>query len=71
LFLKDQRGELKLTVFDILNTNTGIQQNVDVTYVEIQRYNTLKRYVMLGFTYKIGTQPSNPKGMRRMMIRHN
>lgn len=71
LFLKDKRGELKLTVFDILNTNTGIQQNVDVTYVEIQRYNTLKRYVMLGFSYKIGTQPSNPKGMRRMMIRQN
>ncbi|MGL5889304.1 MAG: outer membrane beta-barrel protein, partial [Bacteroidia bacterium] len=71
LFLKEDRGELKLTVFDILNTNTGIEQNVDVTYVEIQRYNTLKRYIMLGFTYKIGTQPSGKqKGMRRMMIRH-
>jgi Outer membrane protein beta-barrel family len=70
-FLKENRGELKLSVFDILNTNTGIEQNVDITYVEIQRYNTLKRYIMLGFTYKIGaTLDANAKGMRRMMIRH-
>jgi hypothetical protein len=71
MFLKGNKGQLKLNVFDILNTNTGIEQNVEDTFVEIQRYTTLRRYVMLSFTYKIGKAPEmmdGPRGGRRMMM---
>lgn len=74
MFLKDKKGQLKLNVFDMLNTNTGIEQNVEDTFVEIQRYTTLRRYAMLSFTYKLGKAPEDMGGRRRggggMMMIH-
>ena len=52
-FLKNKRGELKLTVFDILNQNTGINRSTNSNYVEDTRYTVLKRYAMLTFTYSL------------------
>ncbi|MDW7695177.1 TonB-dependent receptor [Flammeovirgaceae bacterium SG7u.111] len=51
--LKDERGELKLTVFDLLNQNTSIQRNVNDAYIEDVQTNVLQRYLMLTFTYRI------------------
>ena len=51
-FLKADRGELRLTAFDLLNQNTGISRTTDVNYLQESRYNTLSRYFMLSFTYK-------------------
>ncbi|MCB0397482.1 MAG: outer membrane beta-barrel protein [Flavobacteriales bacterium] len=51
-FLKEDRGELKFAVIDILNRNNGISRNSDVNYVEEQRIHTLGRYGMVSFTYK-------------------
>ncbi|MCU0435284.1 MAG: TonB dependent receptor [Bacteroidia bacterium] len=68
MFLKADKGQLKLTVFDMLNTNTGIEQNVEDTFVEIQRYTTLRRYAMLSFTYKLGKAPEPRMGGHRMMM---
>ncbi len=52
-FLKDNRGELRLYVFDILNQNKAIQRNITETYIEDTRSNILQRYYMLTFTYNI------------------
>ncbi len=52
-FLKNQRGDLRLSVFDILKQNQSIQRNVTESYIEDVQTNVLQRYFMLTFTYKI------------------
>jgi outer membrane receptor protein involved in Fe transport len=62
-FLKKQAGELKLSVFDILNQNNAIGRTVTETYVEDSITNVLKRYFMLTFTYTLRAyKPQNPAG---------
>ena len=50
-FLKDQVGELRLSVLDILNQNNSITRNTTETYYEDVRSNVLTQYFMLTFTY--------------------
>ncbi|MEZ4960136.1 MAG: TonB-dependent receptor [Saprospiraceae bacterium] len=50
---KNQRGELTLSVNDLLNQNRNINRNVTETYIEDTRTNALTRYVMLTFTYNL------------------
>ncbi len=50
---KDQRGELKLTVFDLLKQNNSLQRNVTNAYLEDVQVNVLQRYFMLTFTYNL------------------
>lgn len=52
-FLKDERGEIKLTVFDLLDQNNSISRNVTETYVEDIQTQVLNRYFMVSFTYMI------------------
>ncbi|MCB9230899.1 MAG: outer membrane beta-barrel protein [Bacteroidia bacterium] len=54
-FLKGERGELRLSAFDILNRNLGFDRSTSINYLEQTNYNTLSRYVMLSFTYKFLT----------------
>ncbi len=49
--LKEQRGELAITVFDLLNQNQSITRNVTDVYIEDLRTNVLQQYFMLKFTY--------------------
>jgi hypothetical protein len=53
LFLKGRVGELRLTVFDLLNTNRNIVRNVELNYVEDVRTQVLQRYFLMSFTYHI------------------
>ncbi len=48
---KNQRGELTLSVFDVLKQNQSISRNVTETYIEDLRSKVLQRYVMLNFAY--------------------
>ena len=50
---KNQRGDLRLVVFDILNQNRNISRNVTDIYIEDKETQTLQRYVMLTFTYQL------------------
>lgn len=52
-FLKDNKGELKLTVFDILAQNNSISRNVTETYLEDVTSRVLTQYGMLTFTYTL------------------
>ena len=52
-FLKDQVGELRLSVFDILNQNNSLTRNTTETYYEDVRTNVLTQYFMLTFTYNL------------------
>ncbi|PWT99603.1 MAG: hypothetical protein C5B52_10285, partial [Bacteroidetes bacterium] len=52
-FLKDQKGDLRLTIFDVLKQNRSITRNTTDTYVEDVQNNVLQQYFMLTFTYKL------------------
>lgn len=57
-FLKNKRGELKLSVFDLLNKNVGINRNANQNYIEDTRYNVLQRYFLVSFTYRLNKAAS-------------
>ncbi|WP_266366750.1 outer membrane beta-barrel protein [Tellurirhabdus rosea] len=65
-FLKDQRGDLRLSVFDLLGQNRAISQNLTDTYFQTTQSLVLQRYFMLTFTYTIrqfkGAAASNQNG---------
>lgn len=52
-FLKSQRGELKLSVFDLLKQNKSITRDVTESYIQDVRNQVLQQYFMLTFTYKL------------------
>jgi hypothetical protein len=52
-FLKNQAGELKLSVFDLLKQNQSITRTVDVNSISDTRNEVLTQYFMLTFTYKL------------------
>jgi vacuolar-type H+-ATPase subunit D/Vma8 len=51
--LKDQRGELRLSVFDLLKQNQAIRRNVTENYIEDVQNDVLQQYFMLTFTYDL------------------
>jgi hypothetical protein len=64
-FLKDQNGELKLSVFDLLNQNQSIVRTVTGTYIEDDQNLVLKQYFMLTFTYKLKSFGTPPPAKQR------
>lgn len=52
-FLKNQQGELRFSVFDILGQNQSITRSITEIYIEDVQSNLLQRYFMLTFTYNI------------------
>lgn len=61
--LKNDRGQLKVSVFDILNQNLGVNQTTDLNFIQEQRIESLGRYVMVSFTYKLSNYQSSGGGM--------
>jgi hypothetical protein len=51
--LSNKRGEIKLTMVDLLNRNVGINRTTDLNYIQDERTNSLGRYFLLTFTYAI------------------
>ncbi|WP_336516946.1 TonB-dependent receptor [Pollutibacter soli] len=51
-FLKNDMGELRLSVFDLLKQNRAITRNVTESYVEDLRTRVLQQYFMLTFTWR-------------------
>jgi hypothetical protein len=52
-FLAGQKGELKLSVFDLLKQNQSITRNVTESYIEDLQNKVLSQYFMLTFTYNL------------------
>lgn len=53
LFLKEDKGQLKLSVYDLLNQNITVYRQVTENYISDVETNILRRYFMLTFTYNI------------------
>ena len=52
-FLKNKRGVITLEVFDMLDKNTGIERISEMNYLLERQSNTIGRYVMLTFKYRL------------------
>lgn len=72
-FLRNESGELKFSVYNLLNQNLGVTQNQSVNYYEYSETNSLGRYFLLTFTYSLNKQLNimeGPRQGRGMMIHH-
>ena len=66
-FLKDRKGELKLTAFDVLKQNVSFSRSVsdDGNSIYTQRSQVLTQYFLLTFTYNLrnfGKAAANQRG---------
>ena len=52
-FLKEQRGELRLSVFDLLKQNRSINRTVNGLDIVDEQNSVLTQYFMLTFTYRL------------------
>ena len=52
-FFKDQAGEIKIGVYDLLQQNQSVSRNITNTYLEDSRSNVLQQYYMLTFSYNL------------------
>lgn len=50
---KNKQGEIRLSVFDLLNQNTSITRTITANTIQDTRTNVLTRYAMLTFTYNL------------------
>jgi hypothetical protein len=63
-FLANNQGELRLTVYDLLNQNKSVNRSITPSYIEDATSNVLTRYFLLTFIYRLkGQAPKrNPEG---------
>jgi hypothetical protein len=52
-FLQDNRGEISMQIFDLLNQNKNVSQTVTDTYIQEQQTKNINRYILLTFTYRL------------------
>ncbi|NJM25191.1 MAG: TonB-dependent receptor [Bacteroidia bacterium] len=62
--LKNNAGELKFAVNNLMDKALGVSQTTSINYLERNTTNSLGRYFMLSFTYAINKH-LNPMGGRR------
>jgi hypothetical protein len=60
-FLKEDKGQVRFSVYDILNRNTDFYRSATENYIFDHRSNILQRYFMLTFNYNIRTMGAKKK----------
>jgi hypothetical protein len=68
-FLKNNRGTLTLRGFDLLNQNTIVNRFSELNYLREIRSNSIGRFVMLSFTYRLNQFGNQSKGVEVKMRR--
>ena len=51
--MRYNRGELKMTAFDLQNQNIGMSRTSNSNYIEDRKVVTLQRYFLLSFTFSL------------------
>jgi hypothetical protein len=69
IMLKDDRGELKLEVYDILNKNNSYNRYISTNSIMDSETNVLRRFFLLSFVYNI--RPSGNTGRRTVSTMQN
>jgi len=71
LLFKNQAGELKIAIYDILNQNVSVSRTVTANYVTDQQSTVLKQYFSVTFAYNLrkfaGAGQQMPSMFRNMM----
>ncbi|HLF47002.1 MAG TPA: TonB-dependent receptor [Chitinophagaceae bacterium] len=68
---KKQDGEIRLSVFDLLNQNQSITRTITETYIEDINTKVVKQYFMLTFTYNLknfGKAPARQQNFNQNMM---
>lgn len=60
-FFKDENGEIRLSVFDVLRENNSVSRSVNEYYLDDIKNVVLQRYFMATFTYKFKKFKSSEK----------
>jgi hypothetical protein len=68
LFLKEDKGQLKLAAFDILNQNVAVTRTSAENYINDRQINILQRYLLLTFTYNIRSFKASKVGGRQSLF---
>ncbi|MGV3502925.1 MAG: outer membrane beta-barrel protein [Adhaeribacter sp.] len=63
-FLKNKTGELKLSAYNLLNRNLGIEQYAYEGNVSRATVNSLGSYYLLSFTYSLNRKMNGPKAVQ-------
>jgi hypothetical protein len=67
-FLKGDRGEFRISAFDLLNQNQGFNRSNTLNYIETSTVNSLGRYFMGSFIYNLKGNKEDPNQKMRMMM---
>jgi len=57
-FWKNNSGEVRLSVFDILDQNLGFQRNATSNFISENNYNTIRRYFLVSFIWNFTHNPA-------------
>ncbi|NIM49354.1 MAG: hypothetical protein GTO22_08875 [Gemmatimonadales bacterium] len=63
-YVMNERGEIRLVGVDLLNQNQGVHITNSPSYIREERIQSLGRYMMLRFVYRLGPG-SRGSGARR------
>lgn len=68
LFLKEEKGQLKFSVYDILKRNNNISRLVAENFIIDRQVNMLTQYFLLTFTYNIRTFKGGKVGGKQKFL---
>ena len=57
-FWKSNAGEIRFSIFDILDQNIGLRRNANSNFISENRYDTFRRYWLLTFTWNFTKNPA-------------
>ena len=63
-YLMDERAELQIVAFDLLDQNQGVSFSNDANFIQESRTASLGRHLMVRFVYRLGRSPAGGGGMR-------
>jgi hypothetical protein len=66
---KHDRGEIKVSVMDVLDQNSGITRSIEQGSIQDEKYNVLQRYFLLSFTYSLNKSGLKSKGGPQIRMR--
>ena len=61
-FWKSNAGELRFSIFDILDQNVGLRRTANSNFITENRYDTFRRYWLLSFTWNFTKNPGATPG---------
>jgi hypothetical protein len=69
VFLKENKGQLKLFFYDILNKNASLSRSISENFVTFTTINTLNQYFSVSFFYDIrGLRLNKVGGKERLLL---